>query len=44
MHATHADFVAYVDGLPPISGSENLEEILKTELQTALSQEPWRQS
>lgn len=39
MHATHADFIAYVDGLPPISGSENLEEILKTELQTALSQD-----
>ncbi|CAK9080637.1 Metacaspase-1 (PfMCA1) [Cleaved into: Large subunit p20, partial [Durusdinium trenchii] len=39
LHATHADFVAYVDGLPPISGSENLEEILKTELQTALSQD-----
>lgn len=37
--ATQADFVALVDGLPAVHGTENLEEILKTELQTGTSQE-----
>ena len=39
MHATHGDFIALVDGLPATSGTENLEETLKTELQKATSQE-----
>lgn len=41
MHSTHADFVALVDGLPPINGSEELEEVLKTELQKATAQASW---
>lgn len=39
MHATHGDFIALLDGLPATSGTENLEETLKTELQKATSQE-----
>lgn len=39
MHATHGDFIALLDGLPETSGTENLEETLKTELQKATSQE-----
>ena len=39
MHATHGDFIALLDGLPATSGTENLEETLKTELQKATSQD-----
>ena len=41
MHSTHADFVALVDGLPPINGTEELEQVLKTELQKTTAQAAW---
>ncbi|CAE7407419.1 MCA1, partial [Symbiodinium sp. CCMP2456] len=37
--STHADFVALLDGLPAISGSEELEEVLKKEMEKASSEE-----
>jgi len=37
--ATHADFVALLDGLPAISGSEELEDLLKKEMEKASSEE-----
>ena len=42
MFATHADFVALLDGLPAISGSEELEDLLKKEMEKASSEAPRR--
>ncbi|CAJ1446037.1 unnamed protein product [Effrenium voratum] len=39
VYATHADFVAMVEGLPPIKGSEKLEDMLKEEISKATSQD-----
>jgi len=39
VYPTHADFVVFLEGLPPVNGSEKLEELLRAEVQKVTKQE-----